>query len=80
VLANSSTHGTTGLTKARLDSRDLIRGQYSLAHEDLTPRVRFSNTASTVASGKSGLPSHSGRQALRARSAHNPEEASDIGR
>jgi hypothetical protein len=80
VLANSSTHGTTGLTKARLDSRDLITGQYSLAHEDLTPRVRIGDAASTVASGRPGLPSHPGRQTLRARSAHNPEEASDIGR
>lgn len=49
VLSNSMEHGS-GLTKARLDSRDLIGGRYTLSQANLTPAVRIAVPPATVSS------------------------------
>lgn len=75
VLANTSAHGSQGLTKARLDTRDLITGEYSLTHGDLTPRITDSSL-SVVVSGRPTPPSGaSGRQSWRASPAASPESS-----
>lgn len=79
VLANTSTHGSEGLTKARLDSRELITGEYSLTERDLTPRLEITDSAppGVAVPGSLALPSSaSGRRGWRASSAAPPQSSS----
>jgi len=49
VLTNRAAHGSEGLTKARLDSRDLISGKYTLTQAYLMPQVEITDSASPAA-------------------------------
>jgi hypothetical protein len=58
VLANTAGHGSSGLTKARLQSSDLIRGSYTLTAADLRRGVELTVSPATApAAGDAALPS-----------------------